>query len=1164
MNRLLACTLTAASLFVGLSGLGRAQDAVRIVDGRINVRDDSLRPVFLDDLKFYPGTKVIFRIDFRVDVMRRMYEDRECFTELFGGVWCEYIKRSAGSGIQQDAAPLILDLFEAGQQGGPMAAPVKTIPSRIGANTDPFDASTHLPAGANEFSILLDDADIQGAFTRGYTLRGRVAAKYKSGDAYPDIVRRPCDPHRNGEHCSQGEYVVDIVGIDTSAREKMLERYLARKRSYSEISGPDVIDRFMRSEVSDRTIKPRQRVDLAARLLVQHAREHHRTDSGIKNEDLRQILEYAVSLDQENVDARNDLVRYHIDAGNLAQAKERGAENLKKFSEDYDTGKKDKDTLRGLAQSLRNGGQIMLKDRAAVDLADVEAANGFFEKALAIWAEYELGGHPVDAAEREEIAQLYVDQARVLGLIRTVTAQQRAITKLELARLQLPKKGNGTPTAVSGDGTHFLTASFFQPLAEVAKSRVLVGYLPSDLLLPLQLRHSTGELLLGRLNNGTQSYSTWSSRRSLSAEEVVSLPAGLVLNDGRFFGPGLIGLDSAKRELVRIEAASATVLASDFKDDARWSAAEDVPVVAFARFAAEGKVTIWRDEKAVDLDVGSATVERVAVSPAGTHVQVLRKLQTGFEVMLADVEKLAKAEADSSVPHKFLPLTEATAELLFTQDGRYALQRASKYLAILPVAGGDLKVIVLDADASIYAVGGSRLAVLPKDEAGMTDSISSLDIADVYLSAVTVDKYLDAPGPQMKTLKFVARLPFEGLAVTSQGPSGQAPDAPLILLAKELPAVLQVHSVRGARLAEQRAATWRHGDAVLLPGGKHMTVRDRQANKVRLWDVVNSAEIDNFPGGTTKAGEPVTEIVPILGSENGGFFLIARDPDSGGVLSVTTYLEAKKGSGLSYELPRPVQQSGSQADWIFLRQPAGHLISDQPRATFVTADLKSQQTSPDPLLTRQEYDASLALAAPAAVEMVTVDAAGQISLSQDKIRDPGSIVARLRGGFVHRRETGFAYVGPTGESTYLDDCGPTTRIGECDGASISFSADGKSVTIARQGTDALDLTTWSVSADGEISSAWRCKACNTVAETVFNPLDGDFVGAQPFSNFALDARGRVLTAYEGGLGFGVPTDDKWSRKIPFARPVAVVGGMALVQREGTTFELWQGSWDGAR
>ncbi|MEA1842785.1 tetratricopeptide repeat protein [Agrobacterium tumefaciens] len=1150
--------VTMLPLLVGFSGVGWAQDAVRIVDGRINVRDGELRPVFLDDLKFYPGTKVKLDVAFRVDVMRWMYETRECWTKLFGGVWCEYIKQSSGSGIRQDAAPLIIDLFEAA--GRPMASPVRTAPARIVANTSYFDASAHLPPNTDTFSIVLDDADIQDAFNRGYTLRGRVATNYRSGESYPSVVRSPCAPHRNNEHCSQGEYVVNITAVDTSEREKMLERYLARKRSYSEISGPDVIDRFMRSEVSDGTIKSRPRVQRAAELLVQHAREHHQTQSGVKNEDLRQILEFAVSLDQENVDARNNLVRYHIEAGNLAQAKERGAENLKKFSEAYETGRKDSDTLKGLAQSLRNGGQIMLKDRAAVDLADVEAANGFFEEGLAVWAEYESAGHPVDAAERIEIAQLHVDQARVLGLIRTATAQQRAIRKLELARLQLPKKGTGTPTAVSG--AHFLTASFFQPLAEVANARVFAGYLPSEHLSPLQVRHSTGEILFRRLDAGRPLYWRWSSRRPLSTEQVVPLPADLTLKDGRFFGEGLIGIDANKGELVTVKEGIATTLASDIEGDVRWSTAQDAMVVAYTRSASDGKVTIWRDEKSMVLETGSATIERVAVSPSGTHVQVLRRVESGLEILLVDLEKLAKGEEGSPTYHRFSMPDDVSPELLFTQDGLHALQQTSAHLTILPTSGGEMKVVALPANSSIHAVGGGRLAIINGDGAGMAGSISSLDTTEAYESAVPVVRFGDASLPQMKTLNFLARIPAGDLVVTGKASSDQAAEAPLVLLAKELPAVLQVHSATGPQVPEQRVASWRHGDAVLLPGGKFMAIRDRQAKKVRLVDLCNSIDVDSFPGETTKLGNPVADIIPIVGSQTAGFFLILRDPVTDGVVSVTTYPEPKKDWGLRYELPEAVMPSGSRAVWKFLRQPTGHLVLDQARVTFIAVDPNSSRATPDPQLTREEQDEAAAAAGP--VKLVTIEGTGRVSAGERQAGHAESVVAPLGDGIIEQRATGFAFLGPGAEPVYLDDCGATTLIGDCDQAMLAFSADGNTVTVARQGREALDLASWSTSPMKGISIDWQCRSCRAVTRNAFDNLDRDFVGAQPYATFAMDSGGRVLTAYETGLGLGASSDDRWLRKIPFARPVAVVGGMALVQREGGSFELWQGASDGAR
>jgi len=1158
MNGLLGKAFFASLLLVSLGAPTFAQDAVRIVDGRIDVRDDAFRAVFVDEFMLYPGTKVTLDVEFRVDVMRRMYETRECWSQLFGGIWCEYIKRSTGSGIQEDRAPLILDLFERRQEGSPaMAGPVTTSPARVKEGEDPFDVSNHLPALTSTFAIELDDAAVQDAFTRGYVLKGRVANKYKAGESYPDIERRSCDPHRNNESCSQGQYVIHIRTVDTTAREKMLERYLARKRSYSEIAGPDVIDHFMKSEVSDRTTKSRARVMRAAELLVQHARTHYRAEGGIRNEDLRQILEYAVSLDQENVDARNDLVRYHIEAGSLALAKEKGAENLKKYSEDYARGDRKKDTLKGLAQALRNGGQIMLKDRAATDLIDVEVANGFYERAVAVWAEYEKLGHPINKDERLAIAQIHVDQARVLSLIRTATAMQRAIKRLELARIQLPRAGRGTPTAVSSDGQHFLTASFFQPLAEVGSSRVSVGYLPSEEWLPVQVQHSTGEVLLERLDrNGRPSYARWPSRSGSNViERTITMPADQELQGGRIFGNGLIGLDRKRGELVWIREGNKEVMASKLNEKAQWSSAAEAGVAVLAPGVVNEPVLIWNNGQSLKLDVGAVIVERVAVSPLGKHVQVLQKSDKGIELRIIDVDKLAKGDANASQIHAIDIPAHDEAELLFTQDGQFALQRGQGLLTIVPVSRGQPKVVKLTSDTplSLQPVEGKRVVVLLRDGKGMVGALSVLDAGEAYASGAEVPA--NASSPPLETLTFFAEVPFEVLVTSSGGKAGAGAGS-LVLLAKTLPALLHVHSFKSGQTLEHRVSSWRHGDAVLLPGGRQLAVRDRTSAEVWLLNLKDDRQIRRFQGGTTAKGQPVTEIVPIAGSQTGGFFHITRDQGSGSVVAVTTYLDAEQ-EGKRHELPPLTSGVVAQTGWVFLRQPLGHLIYDQARVTFVSAQVSGERAPVDPTLSRQEHDAALAKLPPVSVDVVEVDQAGQVSLGRIEVRDPASIVARLGTSILQRRETGFALIDPKGRPVYLDDCGPKTRAGECDDGQLFFSRDGKSVTNARQGKDALEITQFTLNEDGRAEIAWRCKACGSIGNNDFATLADGFVGALPKVDFVIGPSGDILAPLRGSLGYGMAKDERWTRTIPLARPVALGLNTALVQRDGATFEIWR-------
>ncbi len=1166
-QRTLALRFIAALAFVqllNLTTLVQAQETTRVVDGRINVRDEDFKPVFLDNLKFYPGTKVDLEIVSNVDAMRWMYETRECWSEWFGGIWCEYIKRSNSSGIGPDRAPLILELFDRTQDGGnPMQGPAATTPARLPANVDPFDPSSHLPVATSSLISLmveLDDASVQDAFNRGYVLKGRVAAKYKSGDSYPPIVRRSCDPHRNQEHCSQGQFIVKVKAVDTTSRYRMLERYLARKRSYVEISGEGVIDHFMKHEIVGGVSKPRLRVIEAAKLLVFHARLHHRLDSsGARNEDLRQILEYAVSLDPENPDARNDLVRYHIDSGSLAQAKAQGGEALKKFNDDYLVNKRDATTLRGLAQALRNAGQIMLKDRAATDLQDVEVANGFYERSLAIWAEYEKGGNPIGSGERLEIAQVNVDQARILGLIRSAPALQRASKKLEEARLQLPRVGRGMTTFVSSDGEHFLTASFFQPLAEVGKAQVLVGYLPSVNWTPVHAATSSGRVLLSREDDAKAiSYAYWQlDSQSNEVSHIVALPPLLRLTGGRPYGTGLIGVDGITRDLVQVEGGKKEVLAKTLTNTAKWSSASDAAVAALAPARTKEKITIWREGKVFSFDPGAAEIADLAVSSNGRFLQILQSSNKGPELRFVDLNKVVKGESDASTIYK-LEAPFANAELLFTQDEQFALQRADGLLAIVSAnIPGEIKAVRYSEVGAppLVVADRSRLAMMPRDQEGMVDKVALLDIAAAYGVGVPVKNYDSAPVIALKELKFQARVPGEGLVIAATGSKTGTDADRVVLLAKLLPAILQVHSFKSGRAMEKRALAWRHGDAVLLSGGENLVLRDRAAGSINILDLKSDSELRQFSGAVTKTGDFVNEIIPISGSKAGGFFVVIRDPDTGSVTFVETFAEPRA-TGLRYALPQPVGVGGGQLAWRLLRQPLGHLSPDQNRLVFLAA----RQSDPKILkgaLVRSDYDSAYEALDLEPASIVEIDADGQATAGKIELRDPASTVAKVGDAFLQRRETGLAWTQPDGRLVYLDECGPKTGLDECSGGDVQFPPDGRSVVLARQSVEALDLTRWIVNGNGSVAVVWRCKACGSVRKDAYDSLASNFVGAWPRATFALGSDDTVLAPHQGVLGTGKPQETKWTRKLPLARPVALGTDMALVQRDGATFEIWR-------
>ncbi|WFU16437.1 hypothetical protein [Bradyrhizobium sp. CB3481] len=1131
-----------------------------MTDGRLEVRTEAYKPVFLDTLRVYPGTKVELEVISKVDAMSRMYETRECWSKWFGGIWCEYIKRTDGSGMGADRVPLMLELFEGPQDGSaPMSGATRTNPARVKSESDEFDASSHLPANTGTFTIDLDDASIQDNFTRGFVLKGRVATRYNAGGSYPSLVRNPCAPHRNGEYCSQGQFIVKLKAVDTTAREKMFERYLARKRSYGEISSPGVIDYFMKHEIKNGQSQLRPKLVNVTALLMAHARTHYQLQGGARDEDLRQILELAVSLDPGNPDARNELVRYHIETGSLSQAKAEGGETLRKFSEAYSANPQDRNTLKGFAQALRNAGQIFLRDRAATDLQDVETANGFYERSLKIWAEYQVQAEELSDDERTQIAQVQVDQARILQLIRSKPALERATTKLEDARRFLPRVGRGMVTAVSSDRKHFLTSSFFQPLAEVGKAQVLVGLLPSGGWKPIGTVRTSGRLLMKRPSGDSSlEYGYWAPSSPKSVEQFL-MPGVSFLSDVRPYRAGeLVGVDSSSGDWVATDGGKLITLEKSIEKTALWDAAESSPVTAFTDGKDASKIKIVRNGKSFLIETSGGATKALSLSPSGRFVQFLQMSGNDGSLTIVDLSKLeanSKQDASNTFTSK-LPneLSLSKPLSVFSADERFATTiLGDEFLLICmtdkPSNSSILRLPHETKGLRLEVVGDSYFALLPT--VGETVSgIALLDGEELSKQGKDLANWKSAAAAPLLNMQFQSSISTQGLTISSFNKATKT----TTLLVEKLPAVLHVHSIQNGQLWEARIAGARYEDAVLLPGGEHMLLRDED-ERIRI---VNRAldTLHDFSGAKSSKGLPINEIIPIAGAVQGGFFRVERDATSGEVVRVSTYSSAKSEPKV-YQFPSLASIGGKQQGWRLLKQPTGHLTPDQARLTLVPGELKTE-INLDPGKKRSDYDSLYQKKEPQTVAIIQIHSDGTVQTSKVDLREPDRILAKVGGAFIEARETGLAFVSPGEQDlTYLDDCGPSAVSDGCSSMELKFAEDGQSVISVRQNGDALDVTGWKAAVDGNVSIAWKCKVCVSVNQQAYEPLVDRFAGARPSTLVAATANGRLLAPYKGGLGSGLPTDATWSRKLPLGSPITVTDEVAMIQRETMKFELWR-------
>lgn len=1148
----LSCVTAGIAFVAALGAIATqpfAQETSRVVDGRVNVQDDKFQPVFLDGRKFFPGTKVQFDVVSRVSAMRFMYEERVCFTELFGGLWCKYVPTSRESGLGPDKVPLVLTLFDSVQEDAkPIALPHVTEPRH---DSSKFDDTIQLPNTVDRFTLAVGAADVQEHFAKGYVLKGRVAPKYNDGSQYLTLTRSSCDPHRNGEYCSQGQFIVTLKTVDTSDREKMLERYLARRRSYAEISSESMVDFFMKNEVKNGRVAART-LPKIAELIVEHAKVHHQDssqkgqESAAPNEELRRILVYAVSLAPESEVARTELVRYHIKSGSLGEAKVQVGEQLKKLTAAYESGDKKPATLVPLAQALRNAGQIALKDRAAVNLRDVEVANAFYERALAIWLEYERLGHPISANERTEMANVNVDQARVLSLIRSRTALERAAAKLDKARHLMPKTGAGLVSSVTGDGLHFLTSTIPNPIAEVGAMQVVASFLPASTWRPMGLSAPSSRLLLVRSKAGAgQEYALGTAEEfDEQTYKSVSLPDGV--QSVRQFRGGVAGVDVPQKEFFAFADGKRELIAKDVDDGTPVAAALNAKVFAFARKTDKGKIGVWRDSKLLEFDSKPDGVVGLAVSADGQQVHYAARSGKSFEIGIANVEKLAAKPPDTfrRIPVD-IPDT-AFGDVILTPDGKYAVHRGKGLVGVLDLASSEFRFAKLPegVEAPWFPVSGSNVATVPDAKDGTITELSVLDAAQIYLAGVPIAKIASAQPAPKTTLKFQLPLMRSEMTVAAFASTNNQ----ITLLTSQLPAVLHSRQVGGEEVLEHRIAQWHPRDIQLLSGGKHLIRYAADRSETEIVDLQTGKAVSSYSRLSTVNGNSVNEIIPFDRGGTGGYFRVERNA-SGAVLSVDVY-SSPSTKAATHVLSPTSESTGSPLAWDLLNKQRVKLASGQGKL-LLAAVATAAATPNEQAKTREAFDAQYLLSAPQALAIAQIDANG-LSTQEVSVRDAASVVAMLGSTIVLRRETGFAALKRDGTLSYLDECGPKSIVGECLNTRFHYR-DNDIITIRRTATG-FEFVNWVPDETEGAKVSWRCKPCADLrASSVVDP----FVGTWQYETYLLGKQDLVVAPYAGALGIGKAGDDTWTKKIPPGKPVLLTPTMVMVQKDMAGYEIWR-------
>jgi hypothetical protein len=1097
------------------------------VDGRVEVSAQDFKPVFLDQRLIYPGTSVSLGVEPRVDVMRYMYEERHCWSKWFGGIWCKWVETSRGSGLPVAQTPLVLRLAS---NGAPAAAGVVS-PVQAASRLDP---ELHLPEGQYSFTLPLSAAAMQqGAFTQGYRLEGRLAPRH--GPGANDTVRQPCSPHFNGQYCSQGQFVVTVQEVDVTERQAQLEKFLEVRRSYAEVSSPNTIDFFLRNEIQNGIVRPATaRLAAIGQLLLEHTRTHY-AGGQLTNPDRGRILELAANVAPTNPHIRNELVAFQIDTGDLATASGLSAQVLKDFQAKEEAGTITVDELRAYAKALRNAGAIHLGETQAVVLADIERAAGAYAKAIDIWKRY-LDKATVDRrALAPELAQAYLDHARVLSLLKTPATLERAAESLRDARSLVPRSRQGAVAATTLAGDRLLSIDVPADVGSVPGVKTSMRFLPPGYDRIVHADAVAGVVLIEGRRVDHRGYARL---RQGTVERLVGAGAA-PLRDASLFGGGVVGLDSQGR-LLRLGDTVEQLGGSQTK---AFGAAADAQVLAWVEADRPGILQIKVAQTALETDVGAGDVRSVAVSRDGRRVAVLQDVDTARTLKLFAIDPAAPAtpSAPVSVELGNLVIDDRTP-LLWMASSEHLLVRGQGDIVLVTPAGEARHVRagpIFAVTGRLTALPGERLAAL-KVENGLVTNLAIVDVAALF----SAGKPLDQSAPNavaLHMIKLQGAIPAEDLTVGGMACADGGCD--LQLHARRFAGLLRVYApngdARGQRTVPSAVAV---STLQLLPGGNVITHEDAAAGTAHVLDVRMGAAA--MPIAAAVGGQ--VEIIPLAGTAPGAeplYFAVETDP-KGFVARVSTY------QGPAQLVAPAALPSGT---WRLLREPASPASREQTRIRLLEVVSPPVPPPVDPAAPALSAAEAYKALAPVPVRLLTVSPQGAIDVRTLQLRSPHQVVTIVDDIAIELKRDKLAWASPSGALTFfdLDTCSEVF----CQTAEFLVPADGALLVwreVVLPSGRQLELKHWTAASGQLTETTSFCPTCRE-ADPSRAGLYGPVLGAP----FALAPGNTALLAPLGQqVGVAGLPGGGWSQQISSGRPVAVHDGSAVIQRDAATFEVW--------
>jgi hypothetical protein len=1094
-----------------LFSAGSSAAADRFIDGHVDVAAPGFTNVFVNDHKLYPGTTLTVQLQSGVDVMRRMYNERECWSEWFGGLFCKWVPRSQGSGAGLDAAPISMQL-----QG-----PAGLADSTPAPLTDGFDPEPHLPPGTSTIAINLP-ANIQTGFATGYSIVGRVAPRWGANGGNGPINRTSCASFVDGGTCSQGQDVIHVTGWDTSTRLNALKTYLARSRTAAElVEGGDALDWFMLNELNGDLVGPAtaNKATIAGWLL-DHVQANYRTPTGGQPPQAQaDILAIAGSLDPSNHKVQAAIVQNRIDRGLLGEAKALNGGELAALKKAYEAHDTSEGTLSAYAEALRAAGTITAQQYANSDVTAVKEAIGFFSESVKIWTEYRNHGYGDALKDRMGIVQANVDAARTLRLLGGADNIHRAVDALNQARSQLPQDRSGYAVTVTPQG-QILTVDATTTIADSPSGPVTVAFAPFGADSVPDSDPAKGVALI---RQGTSLL-----RFEVNPERVTPLafPPAAVWGRARLGGGGLVGEDMQGHALLSVAADGTSKSITSLVAGLVWDAARDADVTAFGDPATPGAFTLVRAGQPFSIPAAPGAIAGLALSRDGALVALVTHDGAVDHVQVIGTASGAAPQVlmTSDVPTQArLPL-----DLQVSSDGAYTLLAGATDVTLGDVNAktwATISAAPTPVRRSFQPTGGHRFARPTGAADGRVASIVELDAT----SAMG-----DATNYQLPERQFSNPLGAAVFAIAdTRTPS-------MTILASGVAATIRILDATGAVGTAYSTAEWRPGATVL--SGPFMLVN---AASSRLVTVVKP---DDTAAARSYAA-PANQMVEALPLGVDGYGVVYRQGED--VLRVDVYGVAS--TTVLATIAPPATVGGGPAAWRLLRTRAGP-------ATPATASLDLISKAPGspaiPPTTGDRAHDDLAYAAlgSVATDVLSILPGGQSQTAHLSIRDPGTVIAVAAGTPVQRRRTGLAWPDATGMLHYLDTCtGTDTKCGD-----QRLFVQGADVMVARRSNGKLYLQGASASASGLDKSKWECTQCalppNDPAKLkVLYPPGFD----APDFAYASGASTRSILFPSDTLDVIGDGASGWTSRLPFGAPLWLDDHRAIMQVTDERIEIWQ-------